>query len=62
MTPPPPAETEHDEDTAALFEEIENNHGKEFSTCSASDAFNQVWQCYCKDQIEWYRMTIYKGI
>ncbi|SAM05546.1 hypothetical protein [Absidia glauca] len=43
---PPPAETEHDEDTAAFFEEIENNQGKEFSTCSASDAFNQVWQCY----------------
>lgn len=48
---PPPAETEHDEDTAAFFEEIENNQGKEFSTCSASDAFNQVWQCYCKDHM-----------
>ncbi|KAI8085079.1 uncharacterized protein BX664DRAFT_284090 [Halteromyces radiatus] len=39
-------ETKHDEDTIAFFNELEEDHGDHLKTCSASQAFNSVWQCY----------------
>ncbi|ORZ15756.1 hypothetical protein BCR42DRAFT_415840 [Absidia repens] len=43
---PPPTKTAHDDDTKEFFDEIENDSQKDYATCSASDSFNAVWQCY----------------
>jgi hypothetical protein len=38
----------HDEDTTALFDEIEKEKKGDYQTCSASQTFDAVWQCYSK--------------
>lgn len=40
----------HDEDTTALFDEIEKEKKGDYQTCSASQTFDAVWQCYSKQK------------
>ncbi|KAI7866231.1 hypothetical protein BDF14DRAFT_1728706 [Spinellus fusiger] len=35
-----------DKDTAAFFNEIHNDSLREYTNCSASQAFESVWHCY----------------
>ncbi|CAO3614464.1 unnamed protein product [Cunninghamella echinulata] len=52
-----PTQTTHDEDTASFFKEIEIEEKRDYLTCSASQAFDSVWQCYTlgSQAIHYYR-------
>lgn len=39
---------QEDIDTSALFAEIEKEKKNDYETCSASQAFDAVFQCYSK--------------
>ncbi|KAI8889629.1 hypothetical protein K501DRAFT_238483 [Backusella circina FSU 941] len=47
----------HDEDTTALFDEIEKEKKGDYQTCSASQTFDAVWQCYTlgSQAVNYYR-------
>ncbi|CAO3621218.1 unnamed protein product [Cunninghamella blakesleeana] len=52
-----PTQATHDEDTASFFKELEKEEKKDYLTCSASQAFDSVWQCYTlgSQAIHYYR-------
>lgn len=44
-----PESTQYEDfDTTALFDEIEKEKRNDYETCSASQAFDAVFQCYSK--------------
>ncbi|KAI8060414.1 uncharacterized protein B0P05DRAFT_558034 [Gilbertella persicaria] len=48
---------DHDQDTHAFFEEVERERKFDYETCSASQAFDAVFQCYTlgSQAIHYYR-------
>jgi len=40
--------TYEDKDATAFFEEVEKEKKNDYETCSASQAFDAVFQCYSK--------------
>ncbi|KAI9019381.1 hypothetical protein CLU79DRAFT_705054 [Phycomyces nitens] len=47
----------HDEDATAFFKEVDDDINKDYMTCSASQAFDSVWQCYTlgSQAVNYYR-------
>lgn len=51
--------THEDKDASAFFDEVEKEKKNDYETCSASQAFDAVFQCYSKWLYKWFVICLY---